>query len=249
LLAISAFQSGQCASILAAAKIYNVSKATLTRRVNGGTSREDYAPTNKRLTDLEEEVLTRDILKLDAQGLSPTISLVRAMADTICKERGAPCVGVKWTNNFIKRTPSLDVRLGRVYECQIKLCEDSEVIKAWFELVKNTINKHSILPEDIYNFDETGFQMGQISASKVVTSIDRPGRPKQVKPRNTEWVTLIQGACVDGSSIPPFIIIKGKEFNETWFFQGLPSTWTFSISENGWTTDKIGLQWIQAACS
>jgi hypothetical protein len=218
LLAISAFQSGQCASILAAAKIYNVSKATLTRRVNGGTSREDYAPTNKRLTDLEEEVLTRDILKLDAQGLSPTISLVRAMADTICKERGAPCVGVKWTNNFIKRTPSLDVRLEKVYECQRKLCEDSEVIKAWFELVKNTINKHSILPEDIYNFDETGFQMGQISASKVVTSIDRPGRPKQVKPTNTEWVTLIQGACADGPSIPPFIIIKGKEFNETWFF-------------------------------
>jgi hypothetical protein len=43
----------------------------------------------------------------------------------------------------------------------------------------------------MYNFDEAGFQIGQISASKVVTDADRLGRPKQVKPINTKWVTLI----------------------------------------------------------
>jgi hypothetical protein len=77
------------------------------------------------------------------------------------------------------------VRLRRTYECQRKLCEDPKMIGAWFELVKNTVNKHSILLGDTYNFDETGFQMGQISASRVVTAIDRPGRPKQVKPTKT----------------------------------------------------------------
>ena len=41
--------------------------------------------------------------------------------------------------------------------------------------MKNIINKHGILLGDTYNFDETGFQMGQISASKVVTAIDRVG--------------------------------------------------------------------------
>jgi hypothetical protein len=39
--------------------------------------------------------------------------------------------------------------------------------------MKNTINKYGILQQDIYNFDETGFQMGQISASMVVTAADR----------------------------------------------------------------------------
>jgi hypothetical protein len=43
----------------------------------------------------------------------------------------------------------------------------------------------------MYNFDEAGFQIGQISASRVVTDTERLGRPKQVKPTNTEWVTLI----------------------------------------------------------
>jgi len=111
-------------------------------------------------------VTVKTILKLDAQGLSPTISLVKEMADTICKARGVLPVGVNWANNFIKRTPELETRLGRTYESQRRLCEDPQVIGAWFELVKNTINKHGILPQDMYNFDETGFQMGQISASK-----------------------------------------------------------------------------------
>jgi hypothetical protein len=142
-------------------------------------------PGNKKLSHLEEEVIVQNILKLDAQGLSPTTSLVKEMADAICKARGIPPVRVNWSYTFIKRTPALKTRLGRTYECQRRLCEDLKVIGSWFELVKNTINKYGILQQDIYNFDETGFQMGQISASMVVTAADRQGRPKQVKPTNT----------------------------------------------------------------
>ena len=66
MLAISAFQSGQCASVNAAAKLYDVVPKYLYRRINGGTSREDYTPTNKRLSLIEEEVIVKNILKLDA---------------------------------------------------------------------------------------------------------------------------------------------------------------------------------------
>ncbi len=245
LLAISAFQSGQCASISAAAKIYKVPKTTLIHRIKGRPAREDYNPQNKRMSTVEEEVIVQNILKLDAQGLSPTISLVKEMADSICKARGGPPIGVNWAKNFIKRTPRLQVKLGRTYESQRRLCEDPQIIQGWFALVRNTINKYGILPQDIYNFDETGFQMGQISAAKSVTDASKSGRPKQVKPTNTQWVTLIQGACADGSTIPPFLVFKGKQLNHTWFHQGLPSTWAFTVSPNGWTTDQIGFQCIQ----
>jgi hypothetical protein len=49
-------------------------------------------------------VIVKNILKLDAQGLSPTIALVKEMADSIYKARGALPVRVKWLNAFIKRT-------------------------------------------------------------------------------------------------------------------------------------------------
>jgi hypothetical protein len=95
LLALSAFTSGQCASISAAAKIYNVSKTTLVRRVYRGVTREQFTPPNRRMTVIEEEVLVADILKLDAQGLSPTLSLIREMTDTICRVSNSPPVGAR----------------------------------------------------------------------------------------------------------------------------------------------------------
>ena len=66
LLALSAVQSGQCKTPSAALKIYSVPRNTLYRRINGQTLREDYTPTNKRLSLIEEEVIVKNILKLDA---------------------------------------------------------------------------------------------------------------------------------------------------------------------------------------
>jgi transposase-like protein len=96
MLAMSAFKSGQCDNISAAAKAYNVSKSTLFRRIHRRSLREHFTPTNKKLSKTEEEVLIKDILKLDSQGLSPSLSLVRDIADTISKARGGQGVEIKW---------------------------------------------------------------------------------------------------------------------------------------------------------
>ena len=64
------------------------------------------------------------------------------------------------------------------------MCEDPKQIQAWFQLVQNMVTKYGILLEDTYNFDETGFQIGVISTSKVVTRSERKGRPKTKQPGN-----------------------------------------------------------------
>ena len=46
--------------------------------------------------------------------------------------------------------------------------EASKLIKAWFAWVQETIEKYGIMKENIYNIDETGFQMGVASTTKVV---------------------------------------------------------------------------------
>jgi hypothetical protein len=94
LLALSAVQSGQCKPPSAASKMYSVPRNTLYQRINGQTSREDYTPTNKRLSLIKEEVIVKNILKLDVQGFSPTIAIVKEMADSIYKAKGAPPVRV-----------------------------------------------------------------------------------------------------------------------------------------------------------
>ncbi len=78
------------------------------------------------------------------------------------------------------------VIVTRKYDYQKAQCEDPDIIRSWFALVRNTIAKYSIQKADIYNFDETGFQIGVISTVMVVTSSERRGRAKSKQPSNRE---------------------------------------------------------------
>ena len=107
-----------------------MSKTSLTRRLAGGTLREHFRPPNTRLTQLEVAILIQEVLKLDAQGYGPSLDTVTDIASSICQARGGPKVGMSWAGTFIKRTPELATKWGRVYECQRRLCEDPEIIRA-----------------------------------------------------------------------------------------------------------------------
>jgi hypothetical protein len=70
-------------------------------------------------------------------------------------------------------------------------CEDLVIICDWFHLFQNVKVKYGILDDDIYNFDETGVQMGVIISGMIVTTSDGLGRAKLAQPGNREWVTVI----------------------------------------------------------
>jgi hypothetical protein len=88
--------------------------------------------------------------------------------------------------------------------------------------------------------------MGQISTGAVVTASERRGRPKMVQQGNQEWTILIQGINATGWAIPPFIIFKGRHHLSAWYKEdSLPQDWIIAVSENGWTTNELGLQWLK----
>ena len=73
-----------------------------------------------------------------------------------------------WVSRFVHRHDEIRSKYTSRYEYQRAKCEDPQVILRWFELVQNTIEKYGILEQDIYNMDETGFQMGVATTSKVI---------------------------------------------------------------------------------
>jgi hypothetical protein len=245
LLAIQAIEEGHFKSIRAAAAVYRVSRTTLTRRLNGIASQSDYRPKIRNLTESEESVVVKHILDLDSKGFSPSPRDVRGMANKLRGCRNLAPVGPNWATRFVKRTPELKSRFSRKYDYRRAQCEDPEVIRQWFVLVRNTIDKYGIQDSDIYNFDETGFQMGVASTCKVITASDRRDSPKAVQPGDREWATVIQGVSARGEAIPPLIILKGRHHLSSWYDKSLPRDWVVTVSENGWTTNEIGLQWIQ----
>lgn len=155
-------------------------------------------------------------------------------------------VGQLWVRNFINRHDTLKSKYNRKYDYQRAQCEDPELIRAWFQRVRNTIAEYGIHNDDIYNFDETGFQMGIISTAKVVTGSNRAGRPRTTQPGNREWVTVIETICARGHTIPPLIIFEAVMHQAAWYENGLlPYDWSIAVSENGWTNSQIGLTWLK----
>jgi hypothetical protein len=250
-LAAQAFKQGQFRSLRAAASAYDVPESTLRGRVNGVAPRRDFVPSNRKLTQTEETTLVEWILSMDQRGLAPTADIVRQMANLLLQKRSQnqvnpPTVGRLWVHNLVQRHPALKSQYNRKYDYQRAKCEDPALIRAWFKLIRNTISKYGILDEDIYNFDETGFQMGVASTAKVITGAERSKRPVSVQPGNRKWVTAIDCICADGQSLPPVIIFEGKVHQSTWYTDNaLPTDWVIGVSENGWTDDILGLTWLK----
>ena len=163
-----------------------------------------------KLTSAEEAAIVRHVLDLDLRGFPPTKALLRHMADKLLEARGGQPTGIRWPDNFIKRTPELKTKWTRRYDRQRALTEDPQIIGTWFDLVQATRIKYGILDADTYNFDETGFMMGVISSQLVVTGSHQRGKPKLIQPGGRTWATVIQGVGAEGTAIPPYIIFAGK---------------------------------------
>lgn len=246
ILAIEALKKDTKLSVRSAANIYNIPEATLRHRRVGRPSRRDISANSRSLTNLEETVILQRILDLDSRGFQPRQSDIREMADSLRTNRDASRVGPRWAENFVKRHPELKMAFRRQIDYQRAKCEDPDIIRGWFRLVGNVKAKYGIVDEDIYNFDETGFLMGMLSTAKVVTSSERSNRPRTIQPGNREWVTVIQGICTTGWAIPSYVVVKGKYHLLPWYQDGqFPRDWRIHTSDNGWTTNEIGLDWIK----
>ena len=90
-----------------------------------------------------------------------------------------------------------------------------EELDKWFKELEKVVNEFEILPENIYNMDETGFNIGDFEARNVIVDSNIQSR-YQVQPDRQEWVSAIECICVDGTAIPPLLIFCGESFINQW---------------------------------
>lgn len=88
--------------------------------------------------------------------------------------------------------------------------------------------------------------MGMIFPGMVVTTSDGRGKANLAQPGNREWATVIQGVNALGWAIPPFIILAAQYHLANWYREcNLPLDWRIATTDNGWTTNAVGLDWIK----
>jgi hypothetical protein len=250
ILAIDAIASQKAAgkklSIPRAAKTFEVPYTSLYDRMHNRPRREPTQPNRHKLDPIEERTLLRYVLEQDARGFPLQPSSVEYMANLLIKSHGGKPVGKHWARRFVDAQPTLKTKFNCPYDYQRALQEDPEVISKWFALLHNMMAKYGIQEEDLYNFDETGFMMGMITASMVVTHADRRGKAKSVQPGNREWATVIECINSKGWCLPPFVIVQGQYHLANWTTEsGFPKDWVIKPTPNGWTNNETGLDWIK----
>ena len=161
-------------------------------------------------------------------------------------ERSPGYVSLNWPSTFIKRQLELIVKFSCKYDYKRALCKDSGVVQGQFSLVANIKAKYSILDNDTYNFNKTGFIIGQISIGAVITALDRLGRLKQVQLGNREQTTVIQGVNAKGQAILPFVIFQASNYLLNQYKEeDLPHDQVVRVSENGQTINKLSFKQLK----
>jgi hypothetical protein len=116
-------------------------------------------------------------------------------------------------------------------------------ITEWFDIMGPILNNPNVLPENVYNMDETGIMLCFLTSKKVLVGHDDPtnGRGAGVK---RELVTAIECISADGRVISPLIIWAASTHRSNWTTHPTPG-WHFACSESGRTDKAISLYWIQ----
>ncbi|EED21178.1 pogo transposable element, putative [Talaromyces stipitatus ATCC 10500] len=238
-LAIDALNNEKITKLRDAARTFDVSLTTLRRRLKGSVPAHNASITRRKMTPTEEAVLRGWVFSLERRGVPPRQHMLHEMANILLAQRDP-------TKIPEKRQPDLKAKFARRLSYSRALCEDPVVIGGFFEEIKQLKEEYGIADEDIYNFDETGFAMGISSTAKVICSSDRSGKPSLIQPGNREWVTIVECVGSTGTVVPPLIIFKsGTNRAECYTSPKLPPDWSITHSPNGWTSDEIGLQWLE----
>ena len=94
-LALQWFRNDPKQSVRALAKVYNVAEAILRYYYKGQLPKSEIIANYRKLDNLEESVLVREILDLDIRGFAPRISDVKDIANRLLIIRDATRIGTR----------------------------------------------------------------------------------------------------------------------------------------------------------
>jgi hypothetical protein len=163
----------------AAASIHGVSKILITNHLDEQSKiryASDVYVERQALNAAEETVLCQYIRECYQSHLSFDVELLHYYANHLLQAR----VGLfsddkkirgNWHLRFYQCHPSIKGMRARPFEKDRLVNEDPNEFIRWFQKVKKTIDKWSILPEDTYNMDEEGAErLSQITVSEIRSS-------------------------------------------------------------------------------
>jgi len=160
----------------------------------------------QKLTPAMEKSLRDWCTQLDDWGFPARLDLLQGMADALTHirpEEDPTIVGLgkRWIYNFLNRNPDLAAKYGTQLDRQHAYASNLRSLRDYYRKLLRLIQKHGLLPQDIFNMDERGFIIGRSAGAKVICRAGR--RPPRVTHDGTrEMLTAIECCCVNQTVQP-----------------------------------------------
>jgi len=256
----------------AVASQFQVPYARFWARCHGTKSKSSCQLHNSRLTEFQENAVVDYINRLAAAFIPPRKDLVVAYAQSLLYDTIEPGVqvrplGPQWLARFLARHPELHVTKMKRIEKKREQAADVDQIREWFNEYEEVRRQHAIQPSDIWNMDESGFQIGLARDQVVVVPrsdhLRHATKPRIGIPENRESVTVIETISSSGNAIDPWLLMTGKNHVATMYGNGsmlpsdddgvngleAPASWSndfhIVMTPNGYTNDEIALDWLR----
>jgi hypothetical protein len=157
----------------ALSKRHKVARTTLWNRAHGQSSKEEKAERQQYLTPVEEKALANYVIRMSNIGYPIRIKYIASLAFIIARRRSSVDIPIKppgknWHKAFEKRNPELNSRKVKAVDWKRHDNNIYNKVSHWFEVIRPEIQDVDVLPENVYNMDETGVMLCMLGSVKVL---------------------------------------------------------------------------------
>jgi len=225
---------------------FNVALATLYARASGRPSREAKAVDQQYLYPYEEKAVSDFLIQCGILGQPVRVKYIPAIAFSVTRHRPEADRPLKpphysWAKRFEKRRMELVIRKNKPQDWNRYNIYNKVVY--WFEVIGAELHKPEILPENVYNMDETGVMLSMLNSIRVLVSKADMQRYRGARVKRT-MVTAVECISADGRYLDPMIIWPASTHRANWTTHPTPG-WVFACSDSGFTDSYISLQWLK----
>ncbi|KAJ5370482.1 uncharacterized protein N7496_006574 [Penicillium cataractarum] len=225
------------------------------------TSMKPKSFTASNIVALKREISTSTPQPLQEVNNPPPVrSLVKALATHLMASKKTRCASQlhkrdgnttilkqSWTSQFVKRLPD-DLKPSKRLQAKKRRLDSSdlETVQHWFDHLKPLIA--DIPPANIYNFDETNFQIGLTTRPRLY--IGRRGDPYPSIREWCEWITSIECIASDGRDAGSYLVIQesaiiDEELDYQYVIDDIPDFTELHETPNGRLTEELALGWLE----
>jgi hypothetical protein len=218
----------------------------LRRRRRGVPASSSRGGQNKKLGEPETRALREHLLMCHALGKSASIDIVIASANSVLRCIGSDkTVSRRWTKRWIiSQKDFLKTLRSKPLSFERRASHIKEDIETHFSEFDRCRRKWGIQDDDIYNFDETGCQIGIGTEGIVIVPVNTEAVFID-DPDNRELVTSTECISATEYHVPPMVIFKGAYHLRKYVDNDMSGDTFFGRSESGFTNDKLTLAWLK----